>query len=164
MSGARAEYQAAVDAYVAAGGDASVQRAITAISQVTKKLDQWYDRQLADLGISHGDWSVLSQLAKADGGPLTPSLLADAANLAPSSMTSRLDRMCERGLVVREPDQVKRTRVLVTLTEAGWELFAQAIREANVVESDVLADLRPDQRTTLADLLEVVLEGLDKHT
>ncbi|GAB4078560.1 MarR family winged helix-turn-helix transcriptional regulator [Nostocoides australiense] len=164
MSGARAEYQAAVDAYVAAGGDASVQRAITAISQVTKKLDQWYDRQLADLGISHGDWSVLSQLAKADGGPLTPSLLADAANLAPSSMTSRLDRMCERGLVVREPDQVKRTRVLVTLTEAGWELFAQAIREANVVESDVLADLRPEQRTTLADLLEVVLEGLDKHT
>jgi len=164
MSGARAEYQAAVDAYVAAGGDASVQRAITAISQVTKKLDQWYDRQLADLGISHGEWSVLSQLAKADGGPLTPSLLADAANLAPSSMTSRLDRMCERGLVVREPDQVKRTRVLVTLTEAGWELFAQAIREANVVESDVLADLRPDQRTTLADLLEVVLEGLDKHT
>jgi len=107
---------------------------------------------------------VLSQLAKADGGPLTPSLLADAANLAPSSMTSRLDRMCERGLVVREPDQVKRTRVLVTLTEAGWELFAQAIREANVVESDVLADLRPEQRTTLADLLEVVLEGLDKHT
>ncbi|MCA0291882.1 MAG: MarR family transcriptional regulator [Actinobacteria bacterium] len=164
MSGARADYQAAVDAYVAAGGDASVQRAITAISQVTKKLDQWYDRQLADLGISHGDWSVLSQLAKADGGPLTPSLLADAANLAPSSMTSRLDRMCERGLVVREPDQVKRTRVLVTLTEAGWELFAQAIREANVVESDVLADLRPEQRTTLADLLEVVLEGLDKHT
>ena len=164
MSGARAEYQAAVDAYVAAGGDASVQRAITAISQVTKKLDQWYDRQLADLGISHGEWSVLSQLAKADGGPLTPSLLADAANLAPSSMTSRLDRMCERGLVVREPDQVKRTRVLVTLTEAGSELFAQAIREANVVESDVLADLRPDQRTTLADLLEVVLEGLDKHT
>lgn len=164
MSRARAEYQAAVDAYVAAGGDASVQRAITAISQVTKKLDQWYDRQLADLGISHGEWSVLSQLAKADGGPLTPSLLADAANLAPSSMTSRLDRMCERGLVVREPDQVKRTRVLVTLTEAGWELFAQAIREANVVESDVLADLRPDQRTTLADLLEVVLEGLDKHT
>lgn len=164
MSGAHAEYQAAVDAYVAAGGDASVQRAITAISQVTKKLDQWYDRQLADLGISHGDWSVLSQLAKADGGPLTPSLLADAANLAPSSMTSRLDRMCERGLVVREPDQVKRTRVLVTLTEAGWELFAQAIREANVVESDVLADLRPEQRTTLADLLEVVLEGLDKHT
>ncbi|CCH72361.1 putative MarR-family transcriptional regulator [Nostocoides australiense Ben110] len=164
MSGARAEYQAAVDAYVAAGGDASVQRAITAISQVTKKLDQWYDRQLADLGISHGDWSVLSQLAKADGGPLTPSLLADAANLAPSSMTSRLDRMCARGLVVREPDQVKRTRVLVTLTEAGWELFAQAVREANVVESDVLADLRPEQRTTLADLLEVVLEGLDKHT
>ena len=128
MSTARASYQAAVDAYVAAGGDASVQRVITAIAQVSKKLDQWYDRQLADLGISHGDWSVLSQLATADGGPLTPSRLADAAGLAASSMTSRLDRMCRRGLVERTPDPSNRTRVLVTLTDPGWQLFAEAVR------------------------------------
>ena len=81
--------------FVRARWQASEASSITAISQVTKKLDQWYDRQLADLGISHGDWSVLSQLAKTDGGPLTPSLLADAANLAPSSMTSRSSSMCQ---------------------------------------------------------------------
>ncbi|HRC41736.1 MarR family winged helix-turn-helix transcriptional regulator [Nostocoides sp.] len=163
MSTARASYQAAVDAYVAAGGDASVQRVITAIAQVSKKLDQWYDRQLADLGISHGDWSVLSQLATADGGPLTPSRLADAAGLAASSMTSRLDRMCRRGLVERTPDPSNRTRVLVTLTDPGWQLFAEAVRDADVVESDILAGLSLDERRELADLLEVVLIRLD-HT
>lgn len=163
MSTARASYQAAVDAYVAAGGDASVQRVITAIAQVSKKLDQWYDRQLADLGISHGDWSVLSQLATADGGPLTPSRLADAAGLAASSMTSRLDRMCRRGLVERTPDPSNRTRVLVTLTDPGWQLFAEAVRDADVVESDILAGLSLDERRELADLLEVVLTRLD-HT
>lgn len=160
MSEVPADYRAAVAAYVAAGGDASVQRVITAITQVAKKLDQWYDRQLADLGVSHGDWSVLAQLAQVDGGPLTPSRLADGASLAPSSMTSRLDRMCARGLVVRAADPTNRTRVRVTLTEAGWELFAHAIREANVVESDVLHGLGVRKREQLADLLEEVLSGL----
>lgn len=140
-----------------------MQRVITAIAQVSKKLDQWYDRQLADLGISHGDWSVLSQLATADGGPLTPSRLADAAGLAASSMTSRLDRMCRRGLVERTPDPSNRTRVLVTLTDPGWQLFAEAVRDADVVESDILAGLSLDERRELADLLEVVLIRLD-HT
>ena len=140
-----------------------MQRVITAIAQVSKKLDQWYDRQLADLGISHGDWSVLSQLATADGGPLTPSRLADAAGLAASSMTSRLDRMCRRGLVERTPDPSNRTRVLVTLTDPGWQLFAEAVRDADVVESDILARLSLDERRELADLLEVVLIRLD-HT
>ncbi len=158
---AREEYQATVAAYVAAGGDASVQRVITAIFSLTKKLDQWYDRQLADLGITHGDWSVLAHLARRDGGPATPSQLADAANVAASSMTNRLDRMCHRGLVVREPDATNRTRVLVTLTDAGWDLFATAIREANVVESDTLASLSRGQRTELASLLEIVISGLD---
>ncbi len=163
MSTARASYQAAVDAYVAAGGDASVQRVITAIAQVSKKLDQWYDRQLADLGISHGDWSVLSQDATADGGPLTPSRLADAAGLAASSMTSRLDRVCRRGLVAGTPAPRTRTRVLGALTDPGWQLFAEAVRDADVVESDILAGLSLDERRELADLLEVVLIRLD-HT
>lgn len=158
----REDYQETVTTYVAAGGNVSVQRVITAIFSLTKKLDQWYDRQLADLGITHGDWSVLTFLARRDGGPATPSLLADAANVAASSMTNRLDRMCERNLVTREPDPTNRTRVLVRLTDAGWDLFATAIREANVVESDTLASLTLGQRIELASLLEIVITGLDE--
>lgn len=157
----RTEYHQAVAAYVAAGGEESVQRVITAILSLTKKLDRWYDRQLADLAISHGDWAVISHLAKADGGPLTPSRLADAASVAASSMTGRLDGLSQRGLVAREPDQRNRTRVLVTLTEAGWDLFAEAVRDANMVEADILAPLNSSQRHDLAYLLGVVIAGLD---
>ena len=46
---AQRQYQAAVRAYVAAGGDESVQRVITAVYGLTRKLDKWYGRQLADL-------------------------------------------------------------------------------------------------------------------
>ena len=65
------------------------------------------------------------------------------------------------GLVTREPDATKRTRVLVRLTDAGWDIFAQAVREANVVESDTLAALTTAQRADLAALLELVISGLD---
>ena len=43
-----------VAAYVAAGADESVQRVITAVNRLSRRLNRWYDRQLADLGISLG--------------------------------------------------------------------------------------------------------------
>jgi hypothetical protein len=64
---AQEQYREAVAAYVAAGGDESVQRVITAVSSLSRKLDQWYTRQLADLDLSHGEWSVVAQLACAEG-------------------------------------------------------------------------------------------------
>jgi DNA-binding MarR family transcriptional regulator len=159
---AQRQYRAAVAAYVAAGGDESVQRVITAVSELTRKLDRWYTRQLADLDISPGEWAVLAHLAKSGDNAVTPSQLADVANVAASSMTHRLDRMTERRWIRRSPDPANRTRVLVTLDTAGWELFTQAVREADVVESDTLAALTKDQREQLAELLEVVISGLDE--
>ena len=100
---AQEQYREAVATYVAAGGDESVQRVITAVNSLSRKLEQWYTRQLVDLDLSHGEWSVVAQLATADGKPLTPSRLADATNVAPSSMTHRLDKMTERGVVRRSP-------------------------------------------------------------
>lgn len=158
---AREQYREAVAAYVAAGGDESVQRVITAVAALSRKLDQWYTRQLADLDLSHGEWSVLAHLATSGNEPVTPSRLADVTHVAASSMTHRLDRMAERGLVARAPDPANRTRVLVELTGKGWEVFEEAVREANVVESDTLAALTKVQREELADLLEVVISGLD---
>jgi DNA-binding MarR family transcriptional regulator len=157
------EVRLAVAAYVAAGADESVQRIVTAVHRLSRRLNQWYDRQLADLDITTGEWSVLSELARIDEGEaLTPSQLAAAANVAPSSMTHRLDRMVERGLISREPDPGNRTRVLVRMSDAGWQLYASAIRESNVVEADLIAGLTGHQVDELASLLERLIAGLDE--
>ncbi|MEF3404506.1 MarR family winged helix-turn-helix transcriptional regulator [Agromyces sp. CCNWLW203] len=153
-------HRRAVATYVAAGGEESVQRVITAVQGLTKKLDQWYVRQLADLDVSSGEWAVVTSLAKA-GEALTPSQLAELTNVAPSSMTHRLDKLADRGLVERAADPDNRTRILVSLTEEGWGLFSQAIRDSDVVESDVLQDLGDAERAELARLLEVVIARLD---
>ncbi len=159
---AHERYREDVAAYVAAGGEETVQRVTTAINGLHKRLGQWYDRQLVDLGLSQGEWAVLSQLATCpEGAAMTPTQLADAAGIAPSSMTHRLDRMSERELVSRSTDPANRTRVLVTLTATGWEMFSAAIQESDVVEGDVLKALDPAQRGQLAVLLERVIAGLD---
>ena len=151
-----------VAVYVAAGGDESVQRVITAVHGLARRLNQWYDRQLADLDISAGEWAVMSTLVRDESGKgCTPSELADAANVAPSSMTHRLDRMTARGLVTRATDPENRVRVRVALSDRGWELFRNAIRESDMLESDVLATLTPGQRAKLAELLELAITGLE---
>lgn len=155
------QHQDAVAAYVAAGGEESVQRVITALYGVTKKLDQWYARQLADLDLTQGEWAVVASLARAGEDCQTPSQLAELTSVAPSSMTHRLDRMSQRGLVERRPDADNRTRTLVSLTPDGWELFAQSVRESDMVESDVLRGLDTGERGELARLLEGVIAHLD---
>ncbi|MBM7503939.1 MarR family winged helix-turn-helix transcriptional regulator [Agromyces aurantiacus] len=154
------QHRRAVAAYVAAGGEESVQRVITAIGSLSRKLDQWYARQLADLGVTAGEWAVIAALAKSDSA-LTPSQLADLTNVAPSSMTHRLDKLAERGFIERTPDAENRTRIQVGLTQDGWEFFSVAIRGSDVVESDVLQDLSDGDRAELARLLEVVIARLD---
>ncbi|MEO7235140.1 MAG: MarR family transcriptional regulator [Lapillicoccus sp.] len=155
-------YRADVATYVAAGGEETVQRVVTAIHGLHKRLGRWYDRQLVDLGLSQGEWAVLSRLATCpEGSAMTPTQLADASGIAPSSMTHRLDRMTGRGLVSRATDPDNRTRVRVTLTQAGWEMFSAAIQESDVIEGDVLNALTPQERQQLAALLEQVVVGLD---
>jgi DNA-binding MarR family transcriptional regulator len=160
-SGEVADLRRLVAAYVAAGADESVQRVITAVHRVSRRLNQWYDQQRADIDVSGGEWAVLSEIARSDTNQLTPTQLAAAAHVAPSSMTHRLDRMVERDLVERTPDPSNRTRILVGLTERGWELYGSAIRESNLVEADLMRGLTSRQVDDLAYLLEKLLAGLD---
>jgi DNA-binding MarR family transcriptional regulator len=77
-------------------------------------------------------------------------------------MTHRLDRMAQRNLIARAADPNNRTRVLITLTEEGWQTFKAAVRESDMVESDVLGPLSRHQRDELASLLELLIKGLDE--
>ncbi len=156
------ELRRAVATYVAAGADESTQRVTTAVHRLSRRLNQWYDHQLADLDVSTSEWLVLGELARSpEHAPLTPTQLAAATNVAPSSMTHRLDRMVERGLITREQDPDNRTRVLISLSDAGYALFVTVIRGSDLVEADLLGGLSAEQVETLAELLEQVIAGLD---
>ena len=67
------EVRQVVAAFVAAGADESVQRVITAVHRLSRRLTRWYDRQFAALGSPRGEWTVLERLARSpDGGAADP--------------------------------------------------------------------------------------------
>lgn len=156
--GSLPEYQAAVAGYIAAGANETVQRVVTALTRIGKRLDNYYREQLSELNLQRGDWGVLAELAlHGIDGCSTPSQLADVTGVSPSTMTHRLDQLADRGLLQRTPDPANRTRMRVRLTRDGQELFRKSIVEADITESKVLAALSPEEQTQLADLLEKVL-------
>jgi DNA-binding MarR family transcriptional regulator len=158
------DYARQVTLYTQAGGQETLQRVVTALSRLGRRLDVAYRQQFDELNITHGEWSVLVSLAvEGRDGDSTPTKLADVCGVSPSTMTHRLDRMAERNLVVRVPDPENRTRIRVHLAEPGWQLFTHAILDAEVVESRLLSPLSPEEREQLADLLEKVVVGLRSH-
>ncbi len=64
------EYEQAVSAYTKVGGQETLQRVVTAISRLGRRLDVFYREQFEELNVSHGEWTVLSTLAV--GGRLDP--------------------------------------------------------------------------------------------
>lgn len=156
--GTLADYQTAVAGYIAAGANETVQRVVTALTRISKRLDNYYREQLSELNLQRGDWGVLAELAlHGIDGCSTPSQLADVTGVSPSTMTHRLDQLAERGLIRRTPDPDNRTRMKVRLTRAGQELFRKSVVDADLTESKVLAALSAEEQAQLADLLEKVL-------
>ncbi len=152
------EYARAVRVYTDAGAAETLQRIVTAMSRLSRRLDVYYNARLEAIDISRTEWPVLQALAiEGRDGSSHPSKLADSAGVSASTMTHRLDRMVERGLVERVPDPENRTRMLISLTRAGWDLFRTAVLDAEVGETDVFAPLTDAERATLAGLLEKAL-------
>jgi DNA-binding MarR family transcriptional regulator len=155
-----AEYERAVRLYTDAGAAETVQRIVTAVSRISRRLDVFYAERFDALDLSRAEWSVLQALAvEGRHGHSNPSRLAEAAGVSASTMTHRLDRMVERGLVQREPDPTNRTRTAVSLTRAGWDRFREAVLDIETQEAGVFAPLTDSERATLARLLEKAIAG-----
>jgi DNA-binding MarR family transcriptional regulator len=155
-----AEYERAVAVYTAAGAAETVQRIVTALSKLSRRLDRFYAERFEALDLDRGEWPVLQALAiEGRHGHSNPSRLAEIAGVSASTMTHRLDRMVERGLVERAPDPENRTRMIVSLTRAGWDRFRQAVLDVEPDEAGIFAPLSESERETLARLLEKALAG-----
>jgi DNA-binding MarR family transcriptional regulator len=153
-----AEYERAVRLYTETGAAETVQRIVTAISKLSRRLDVFYRERFEALDIEPTEWPVLQALAmEGRGGFSHPSKLAESAGVSASTMTHRLDRMVERGLIARRPDPDNRTRMVISLTRPGWELFRAAVLDAEVGEAGIFAPLTDQERSTLAALLEKAL-------
>ena len=115
-------------------------------------------------GLNRGEVGVLSALRLA-GPPyrLTPTRLGRGLLLSSAGITSRLDRLERRELVVRLPDPDDRRGVLIELTDKGAELVDAAIRANTESESELLADFNARDAETFARLLRRLSSALESR-
>ena len=113
------------------------------------------------LGISLAQLFVLQQLVDKPAESLNE--LAERTATHQSSVSVVVRRLVDRGFVTRVASTSDRRRVHIALTAAGESLLRGA---PPTVQSDLMhgmSRMRPDQRATLAELLElwVLASGID---
>ena len=117
---------------------------------LTPELVEVYARH----GLGEGDFDVLATLRR-QGTPyaLTPSQLVERTMVTSGAVSKRVDRLAERGLVVRRPRQSDRRSVTVALTAKGRRVIDSAMEEHVANEARLLAGLDADDRARLGGLL-----------
>ncbi|MFJ5216412.1 MarR family winged helix-turn-helix transcriptional regulator [Streptomyces sp. NPDC088354] len=142
--------------------DPQVEKIVTALGRLNRRLHVGYSRHLSAVGITAAEWEVLKALVVV-GRPyrLGPGDLAKRLGLTPAAMTHRIDRMVSEGLVTRERDESNRVRVIVELTDVGRGKWLETMRMAAAFEGDLLQDLDPDERSVLGELLTRLLRRVE---
>jgi DNA-binding MarR family transcriptional regulator len=108
-------------------------------------------------GLSLGDFDVLAQLALA-GGELRMTDLAAKAFSSRSSMTRRIDRLVDEGLVRRSGADADARSVVVAVTDAGLTRLRETVPVHLRRVSELFIERLDDQE------LAVLEEALDRVT
>lgn len=142
--------------------DVSPLQVLSRISRLAHHLDVARRRAFADHGLTLWEFDVLAALRRS-GPPyqLKPGSLLSQTLVTSGTMTNRIDRLAERGLVSRTPDPDDRRSVLVSLTPIGQRLVDSAMATLVGFEGELLAELTAQQRTDLATGLSALLLGFE---
>lgn len=97
---------------------------LKSLRRIIRAVDLYSRKLVTQTGLSGPQLICLRQLAS--DGPMQTNHLADAVNLSPATVCGILNRLEQRGLVIRERQQDDRRRVLVKLSDAGQDTVDHA--------------------------------------
>src|SRR5215471_12129347 len=142
--------------------DVRPMQVLSRISRLARHLDRERRGAFAAHDLESWEFDVLAALRR-QGPPyeLSPGALLRATLVTSGTMTNRIDRLEDRGLVRRRPDPQDKRGVLVTLTAAGASRVDATLADLVEAEQALLASLPDSSRNTLADLLRTLLAPFD---
>ena len=137
--------------------DFSPLEVLSRVDRLSRHLDRARREAFHRSDLEPWEWDVLSALRRA-GEPytLSPKQLLQQTLVSSGTMTNRIDRLVERGLVERRTDPHDGRGILVTMTDGGRETVDAAIERLVAAEAELLADLGDDEREHLAALLRAL--------
>jgi DNA-binding MarR family transcriptional regulator len=144
------------------GLDVEPLQVLSRVSRLARHLDRARTAAFAARRLQPFEFDVLSALRR-QGPPyqLSPGALLRATLVTSGTMTNRIDRLAEAGLVSRSPDPQDKRGVLVTLTDRGRITVDAALEDLLRSERELLTGLDGGQRRELAALLRILLAPFD---
>ncbi len=119
------------------------------------------EHDLAEQGMTLGDYQVLVYLSEAEGRAMRMCDLADMLQLSPSGLTRRLDGLVKAGLVVREGSTEDRRVMMAKLTDDGLaELQRTAPHHVASVRRHIFDHLDDVQVDAMASIFRSIGKGL----
>jgi DNA-binding MarR family transcriptional regulator len=142
--------------------DVSPLQVLSRLSRLARHLDRARRAAFAAHGLEPWGFDVLSALRR-QGPPyqLSPGALLHATLVTSGTMTNRIDRLADAGLVSRHRDPQDKRGVLVALTEQGRQVVDAALDGLLDRERHLLTGLDAGQQAELAGLLRVLLAPFD---
>lgn len=151
-------------AQMPAGVDADTEAARQRIGRISRQFEQVLTRAAADNQLSVGDWEALSVLQRS-GRPYvrTPKQLAATLDVTSGTISVRIERLTQAGLVEPAPSPDGRSRP-VRLTRKGRNRWSAATKSRAAYEREVFASaLTGEQLATLNPLLSAVLARFERE-
>jgi DNA-binding MarR family transcriptional regulator len=131
---------------------------VSRLGRVRAHVDAALDDVFARHGLTAPGFAVLVTLARI-GEPegVSQRRLADELGLTSGTVSVRMDRLAEQGLIERRPDPEDRRNTRIVLTRQGREVFERIVPAHLANERRLLVALDDDERELLATLLRKLL-------
>jgi DNA-binding MarR family transcriptional regulator len=141
--------------------DLSPLEVLSRVTRLARHLDRQRNLVFARHDLETWTFDVLAALRRSGTGDLSPGQLIAQTLVTSGTMTNRIDRLEERGLVRRRPDPGDARSTRVQLTPAGRRRVDAALTDLVAREHAILGSLSAKERTSLANLLRRVLAPFD---
>jgi DNA-binding MarR family transcriptional regulator len=135
---------------------------LSRVSRLARHLDRQRNVIFARHDLETWSFDVLAALRRSEPPHhLSPGQLLAQTLVTSGTMTNRLDRLEDRGLVRRRPDPADARSVRIHLTSAGRRQVDAALSDLVEREHAILGILDKSERATLAVLLRRVVAPFD---
>ena len=131
------------------------------ISRVYLKFETLRQAIFARHGLEGWEFDVLAALRRATTHQLTPSELIKETLVTSGTMTARVDKLQNRGLVKKLPALTDGRSVVIELQPEGLQIVDSALIALLEIEDSILENLVEEEQRHLVDLLRQLLSTLE---
>jgi DNA-binding MarR family transcriptional regulator len=135
---------------------------LSRVTRLARHLERARRATFSEHELDAWEFDVLAALRRS-GEPyrLSPGQLVSQTLVTSGTMTNRIDRLADKGMVQREPDPSDRRGVLVVLTPRGRDQIDSTLAGLLAQEQDLLGSLPERRREILAGLLRDLIFPFD---